>query len=224
MIPDQTTRTLETRVDELLKANEGYRDRAMKADAAKAKAEAVAEAALDAMAALYSADRLPDWDKKFKPASLPEVVVTNRSRAEEDFDGQRRLQARKYGGAHDDKLTKGELARAAAVYVLDHVDGIDAIVKRDLISSLEPWPTENLPRRQALLVAANLLVSEVERMDRRERRDAKLEAENNVKAELARMDLRCNEKKRIAGLPMPRTCTVCGIGPCLERRKAAVHG
>ena len=65
MIPHQPTRTLETRVDELLKANEGYRDRAMKADAAKAKAEAVAEAALDAMAALYAADRLPDWVKKF---------------------------------------------------------------------------------------------------------------------------------------------------------------
>ena len=212
MIPHQPTRTLETRVDELLKANTDYLEEARAARAAKVKAEAIAEVALDAFAAAQAG----------RPSA--NVVVTNRSRAEEDFDGQRRLQARKYGGAHDDKLTQGELARAAAVYVLDHVDGIDAIVKRDLVASLEPWPTENLPRRQALLVAANLLLSEVERMDRRERRDARIEAEKSVKAELATLDDHCNEKRRITGLAAPRTCSLCGLGPCLELRKQAVHG
>lgn len=36
----------------------------------------------------------------------------------------------------------------------------------------------------------------------------------------APMDTRCNEYKKIAGEVMPRTCALCGLGPCKFRTKA----
>ena len=201
------------RIDELLAANTRFEQDARDARAAKLKAENVASALLDALG-----------DKPVLPT--PGVVITNRSRADMDFDTERRRQTINFGAAHDDKHVKHELTRAAIVYALATIppSEVDAFKARDFSDALEPWNIATSgSNRQNLICAAALLLAEVERIDRRDRSAARTEAEDKVKAELAKMDPRCNEKKRIAGLAMPRTCTICGLGPCLERRKVA-HG
>lgn len=69
--------------------------------------------------------------------------------------------------AHDDKHTEGQLAEAAACY---------AVAPHDIVwPNQEPvWPwhedwnkTADHPRRKCLVIAAALLVAEIERLDRK---------------------------------------------------------
>lgn len=103
---------------------------------------------------------------------MENVPTLNRAAVDVVAERRRQVAEEQWDTAHDDAHREGDLARAAAAYVLQDV-GVPALIP--CIAALDgqplwPWhPTWWKPRdrRRNLLRAAALLLAEIERLDRR---------------------------------------------------------
>ncbi len=103
----------------------------------------------------------------------------------EEIAAERRRQIEVEGWTpeHDDEHSTGEMAEAAACYVMAAVPGGCGIIPRDasLVPTRRPWlywpwdrkwfkPTDD--RRRQLVKAGALIIAEIERLDRKAAVDA----------------------------------------------------
>lgn len=87
------------------------------------------------------------------------------------YERRRQIESEGWSAAHDDSHDDGEMARAAASYALAGAGFSPKVFSVDLCERIWPWSWEwwkiaRKTRRQRLIVAAALLVAEIERLDR----------------------------------------------------------
>ena len=99
------------------------------------------------------------------PPPSPEDVARMRLTNEIERERRRQIEAEGYAHADDDALAKGELASMAAAYA--------AMAANDERASMHCWPWDDpAPKslasqpRRALIIAAALILAEIERLDR----------------------------------------------------------
>lgn len=105
-------------------------------------------------------------EREWKPASSAVVEINGERWRQQMREG--------FGDEHDNKHAFGELAIAAALYASPKplFEKLDQDMDGDVVF-VDPWPWDaswdkrkKHPRRKALVIAAALLVAEIERLDR----------------------------------------------------------
>ena len=94
---------------------------------------------------------------------------TNRILAEIAAERDRQVSAHGYDDSHDDRHTKSEIAIAAACFALSTADAHERPSIPAAIALLWPWQDYvcgRRPARRALIIAAAMLIAEIERLDR----------------------------------------------------------
>lgn len=131
------------------------------------------------------------------------MAITDSTRAEIDVIDERRRQRNEEGWTeeHDDTHNAAEMARAAAFYSLHAASllmpldplGERADCARTVVAAEQAWPAEwshewrkpKMPRR-SLVVAAALLIAEIERLDRISERNKRAEWAQQTRERLSR--------------------------------------
>lgn len=117
-----------------------------------------------------------DFDHPRPPGRPPYTEIDGSIRdAERDVLTERREQVRQgHSADNDDKLIAGELAQAGALYALFstmfQLQRYRWEVVREWFPKAGAWVYVNKSPRRALVVAAALLIAEIERIDRRDAR------------------------------------------------------
>lgn len=86
---------------------------------------------------------------------------------------ERQMAGEGWSAEHDDKHSRGEMARGAACYALNATDWADQFLEHNILMRVWPWSVDwwkPKDRRRDLVRAAALIVAEIERLDRQNAR------------------------------------------------------